>query len=553
MPTNKGRTDNGAGLSGSARLRDPFSNKGTAFTEEERASSCVRGLLPPRVLGMDAQEAKVLENFNEKTTDLEKYLYLISVQDENTPLFYRFVIDNIAQAMPIIYTPTVGTACQRYSHVSQRQRGMFISAKDKGHIAGVLRNWPTSDVSMIVATDGERILGLGDLGANGMGIPVGKLSLYTACAGIDPARCLPLLLDVGTENAPNLADPLYIGLPQHRVRGGAYDELVDELIMAVQEVFPQAVFQFEDFATSNAFGLLAKYRDRVCTFNDDIQGTGAVGLAGVYSALKITGQKLKDQEVLFLGAGEANIGVGGLIVSAMMADGLSEKEALGRCWFFDSSGLVVKGRKDLPSQKARFAQEHGLLADFPAAVEELKPTVLIGASAQAKAFTRRVLEAMAKINERPIVFAMSNPTSKAECTAEEAYTWTEGRAVFASGSPFQPVTVSGGRYAGRIEPGQCNNAYIFPGLGLGIVASQARTVTDEMIFTAAKALADEVTAADLKVGRIFPALSRIRDVSAAIGAAVATVAFDKGLARCRRPDDILASVRSQMWEPMYRS
>jgi malate dehydrogenase (oxaloacetate-decarboxylating)(NADP+) len=545
MPTKRSQSGGGGSASGSALLRDPFLNKGTAFTEEERDNGRLRGLLPPRVLSMEAQAGKVLQNFSEKATDLEKYLYLISLQDENTSLFYRFVIDNIAQAMPVIYTPTVGTACQRYSHVFQRQRGMFISAKDKGRIAGVLRNWPANDVRVIVVTDGERILGLGDLGANGMGIPVGKLSLYTACAGINPAQCLPMLFDVGTEISGFLDDPLYIGLQQHRLRGEAYEELFDELVIAVQEVFPQAMFQFEDFATANAFGLLAKYRDRLCTFNDDIQGTGAVGLAGIYSALKITGKKLKDQKVLFLGAGEANIGVGGLVVSAMMAEGLSEKEARSRCWYFDSNGLVVKGLRDLPPQKAPFAQEHAPVADFLSAVEELKPTVLIGASAQPKAFNRQVLESMARLNKRPVIFAMSNPTSKAECTAEEAYSGTQGRAVFASGSPFQPVTINGT----RIEPGQCNNAYIFPGLGLGIVASQAKRVTDEMIFTAAKALADEVAPADLRVGRIFPSLSRIRGVSAAIGAAVARVAFDRGLAGCARPSDILAHVKSQMWEP----
>jgi malate dehydrogenase (oxaloacetate-decarboxylating)(NADP+) len=527
--------------------RDPFRNKGTAFTDQERATLGLRGLLPPRPLSLEMQSRRVLESFAEKVTDLEKYLYLISVQDENRALFYRVVVDNIAAMMPIIYTPTVGLACQRYSHILQRPHGIFVSAADRGRIAGVLENWPTRDVRVIVVTDGERILGLGDLGANGMGIPVGKLSLYTACAGIDPAQCLPILFDVGTENAALLADPLYFGLQQRRLRGDAYLELFDELVTAVQRVFPRALFQFEDFGTANAFGLLAKYRDRICTFNDDIQGTGAVALAGFYSALRITGGKLRHQKILFHGAGEAGIGIGDVIVPAMMAEGLSEKEARGQCWYMDASGLVVSGRTGLAAHKVAYAHEHAPVSDLLAAVRALRPTAIVGVSAQPKTFTQPVLEAMAGINERPIVFALSNPTSKAECTAEEAYNWTQGRAIFASGSPFGPVTVGGKTFV----PGQCNNAYIFPGVGLGVVAAAARQVTDEMIFSAAKALAGEVAAGDLEQGRIFPALTRIRDVSAVIGAAVARVAFDRGLAGVPRPDNLLEYVKRQMYQPEY--
>jgi len=536
-------------LKGVELIHDPFLNKGTAFTEKERDALGLRGLLPPAVQSMDGQVAKVMENFSEKATDLEKYLYLTSLQDENRALFYRVVIGHIAEMMPIVYTPTVGLACQRYAHIFPRPRGLFVSATDRGRIAAVLQNWPNKDVRVIVITDGERILGLGDLGANGMGIPIGKLALYTACAGIDPARSLPMLLDVGTENKALLGDPLYLGLRQHRLRGAAYDELFEELVAAVQTVFPRALFQFEDFGTANAFGLLAKYRDRMCTFNDDIQGTGAVALAGIYSALRITGGRLKDQKILFYGAGEAGIGIGNVVVPAMMADGLSETEARDRCWYVDSDGLVVKSRTNLAPHKLSFAHDHEPVSGLLAAVEALRPTVIVGASAQPKSFTREILAAMTRINKRPMVFALSNPTSKAECTAIEAYDWTNGRGVFASGSPFQPVKIEGKTYV----PGQMNNAYIFPGVGLGIAASASKRVTDEMIFSAARALADEVSEADLQQGRIFPSLTRIRDVSTAIGIAVAGVAFRRGLAGMPQPADIAEYVRSQVYEPQYRN
>jgi len=404
-------------------------------------------------------------------------------------------------------------------------------------------------VRVIVITDGERILGLGDLGANGMGIPIGKLALYTACAGISPARSLPMLLDVGTENQAYLDDPLYLGLRQRRLRGTAYEELFEELVSAVQEVFPQALFQFEDFGTSNAFGLLARYRNRICTFNDDIQGTGAVALAGIYSALRITGGNLKDQTILFYGAGEAGIGIGNVVVPAMMAEGMSEDEARSRCWYVDSEGLVVRSRRNLAPHKVPFAHEHEPISGFLSAVESIKPTAIVGASAQPKTFSREILEAMARLNERPMVFALSNPTSKAECTAVEAYDWTHGRAIFASGSPFQPVTIDGKTHV----PGQMNNAYIFPGVGLGIAASVSSRVTDEMIFSAAKALANEVEESDLRQGRIFPSLTRIRAVSAAIATAVAEVAFDRGLASVPRPTDVARHVKSQVYEPEYRN
>ena len=542
-------TVNGKLATGVELIHDPFLNKGTAFTDEERDALGLRGLLPPGVQTMDKQVAKVMENFSEKATDLEKYLYLISLQDENRALFYRVVIDHISEMMPVVYTPTVGLACQRYAHIFPRPRGLFISANDRGRMAKIMRNWPVKDVRVIVITDGERILGLGDLGANGMGIPIGKLALYTACAGISPARSLPMLLDVGTENQAYLDDPLYLGLRQRRLRGTAYEELFEELVSAVQEVFPQALFQFEDFGTSNAFGLLARYRNRICTFNDDIQGTGAVALAGIYSALRITGGNLKDQTILFYGAGEAGIGIGNVVVPAMMAEGMSEDEARSRCWYVDSEGLVVRSRRNLAPHKVPFAHEHEPISGFLSAVESIKPTAIVGASAQPKTFSREILEAMARLNERPMVFALSNPTSKAECTAVEAYDWTHGRAIFASGSPFQPVTIDGKTHV----PGQMNNAYIFPGVGLGIAASVSSRVTDEMIFSAAKALANEVEESDLRQGRIFPSLTRIRAVSAAIATAVAEVAFNRGLASVPRPTDVARHVKSQVYEPEYRN
>jgi malate dehydrogenase (oxaloacetate-decarboxylating)(NADP+) len=545
--SNTNSNDNNKTVRGIQLIHDPFLNKGTAFSEEERDTLGLRGLLPPVVQSMEAQIARARENFAEKATGLEKYLYLISLQDENRTLFYRVVIDNITEMMPIVYTPTVGLACQRYAHIFQRPRGLFISSNDRGRVTRVLRNWPAKEVRVIVVTDGERILGLGDLGANGMGIPLGKLALYTACAGIDPAQSLPLLLDVGTENSDLLADPLYFGLRQRRLRGAAYDDFVEEVVTSVQTVFPNALFQFEDFGTANAFGLLEKYRDRICTFNDDIQGTGAVALAGIYSALRITGGRLKDQTILFFGAGEAGIGIGNVIVPAMMAEGLTEVEARKRCWFVDSEGLVVKGRKNLAPHKKMFAHDHEPISNMLSAVKTLKPTAIIGASAKPKTFTREILEAMAEFNERPMVFALSNPTSKAECTAEEAYNWTQGKAIFASGSPFQPVTVNGKVHV----PGQMNNAYIFPGIGLGIVASGAKRVTDEMIFSAARALANDVAETDLEQGRIFPPLTRVREVSAAIGTAVAEIAFNRSLATVQQPDDIPAYVKSQIYEPGY--
>jgi malate dehydrogenase (oxaloacetate-decarboxylating)(NADP+) len=533
---------------GVAVLRDPALNKGSAFSEQERDALGLRGLLPPRVHTIEEQLVRVLGNVRRKATDLEKYIFLAGLQDRNMTLFYRLLLENLEELMPIVYTPTVGQACLEYSYIMRRPHGIFITANDRGRVADLLRNARIHDISIIVVTDGERILGLGDIGADGMGIPSGKLALYTACGGIDPFRGLPVTIDVGTENVELLDDPLYIGLKQHRLRGEAYDQLVDEFISAVQEVFPGTLIQFEDFANRNAFRLLQRYQSKVCCFNDDIQGTAAVTLAGLYSATHIMGGKLEGHKFLFLGAGEAGIGAGDLVVTALVAGGLSEQQARERCWFVDSKGLVVKSRTGLSERKLPYAHDHEFIPDFLSCVESLKPTAIIGVSGMPRMFTPQVLEAMARFNERPIIFSLSNPTSKTECTAEEAYTWTQGRAIFASGSPFDRVTVHGHTFV----PSQGNNVYIFPGVGLGVIASGATYVTDEMFLVAAKTLAQHVSYADLAQGRVYPPLPKIREVSAAIATAVAEVAYQQGLARHPRPDDLASHVREAMYYPQYQ-
>ncbi len=538
---------------GADLLHDPLYNRGTGFSAAEREAFGLRGLLPARVLSLEDQIARILENLRKKPTDLEKYVYLNDLVDRNETLFYRILIDNLDELMPIVYTPTVGQGCQQYGHIFRRPRGLYISSEDAGRIADLLANWPGEDVRVIVVTDGERILGLGDLGANGMGIPVGKLSLYTACAGIPPAMTLPIMLDVGTENATFLADRLYIGMPHPRLKGAAYDAFIEEFIAAVTARWPKVLVQFEDFANHHAFALLQRYRDRARVFNDDIQGTAAVTLAGLLAALRLiaveggAARQLSEQRLLFLGAGEAGVGIADLVVSAMMEEGLSAEEARGRCWFVDSHGLVVRSRADLAAHKLPYAHEHPPVADFLAAVEEVRPTAIIGVSGQPRTFTREVIERMARYNDRPIIFALSNPTSKSECTAEEAYTYTGGRAIFASGSPFPSVKLYGKTY----NPGQGNNSYIFPGVGLGVVVSGARRVTDEMFEAAARTLAAQVTAEDMANGRIYPTLSRIREVSAAIATAVAGIAYERGLATEPRPDDLPGYVRAFMYNPTY--
>ncbi len=528
-------------------LHDPMLNKGTAFSEEERDALGLRGLLPPRVFDIETQAGRVMENYKRKASDLEKFIHLIALQDRNETLFYKVLMDHIVEMMPIVYTPVVGKACQEYGHIYRRARGIFVSKRDRGRIKTLLRNWRTTETKVIVVTDGERILGLGDQGANGMGIPVGKLCLYTACAGVDPHYCLPVTIDVGTNNETLLKDPLYLGIQEKRLRGPEYDEIIDEFVKAVQEVFPGCLVQWEDFGNKNAFRLLHKYRNLICTFNDDIQGTAGVSLSGVYSALRITGGKLKEQSFVFLGGGEAAVGISDLIVSAMAADGLPKEEANRRCWLVDSKGLVVKSRTDLQEHKLGRAHDHEFIPDLLTVVKKLKPTAIVGVSGQPGSFTEEIIRTMSEINERPIVFALSNPTSKAECTAEQAYKWTNGRAIFASGSPFDPVEFGGKKFV----PGQGNNAYVFPGVGLGVVSCGAKHVTDEMFFEAAKALAGLVTEEELRHGCIYPPLTKIREVSGVIAKAVVEVAYKRELATVPKPANVLEFVKSQMYWPAY--
>lgn len=535
------------GLRGPDLLHDPRYNKGTAFTEEERDRYRLHGLLPPRVFTMDEQLDRIRRNFDAKPNDLEKYIFLVALQDRNETLFYRFVMDHLSEMMPIIYTPTVGEACAKFGHIFRRPRGLYLSADDRGRIARVLDNWPEPDVRVIVVTDGERILGLGDLGAYGMGIPIGKLALYTACAGVSPQGCLPITLDVGTNREDLLGDPLYTGLRRERLRGDAYDSLLDEFVEAVQAAWPGVLLQFEDFATENAFRLLGRYRDRLCTFNDDIQGTAAVVLSALLASCRLSGTPLERQHLLFYGAGASATGVASLIVSAMQEAGLPRGEALNRCWFMDSHGLVTAERTDLAPHKRPFAHAHAPLSGLREAIEALQPNTLVGLSAQAGSFNQPVIQTLAGQQERPTVFALSNPTSRAECTAAQAYQWSGGRAIFASGSPFDAVELDGRRF----EPRQANNAYIFPGLGLGVTLARARRVTDAMFHAAARVLADAVSAEDLRAGAVLPPLSHIRSISSRIAAAVVRVAVSDGLSDLELPEDLESWVEARMYVPRY--
>jgi malate dehydrogenase (oxaloacetate-decarboxylating)(NADP+) len=534
---------------GTALLSNSILNKGTAFSEEERDALGIRGLLPPRVFTMAEQVVRALGQLRRKPNDLEKYIFLTTLQHRNETLFYRLLLDHLEELMPIIYTPTVGQACLEYGSIFRKPRGLWLTRHDKGHLAEVLRHWPHRGVRMIVVTDGERILGLGDLGALGMGIPIGKLSLYTACAGLHPYYCLPITIDLGTDNPDLLKDPSYIGLPEKRLRGEPYSEFLEEFVEAVQKVFPGALLQFEDFGNANAFRLLHHYQNRICCFNDDIQGTAAVSVAGLMAATHLTGRPLKEEKVLFYGAGEAGTGIGELLVEALEASGIARDAARKQCWFFDSKGLLVKNRGDkIAHHKAPFAHEAEGTSDLLEAVRKLRPTALVGVAGAGPAFTREIVEAMAEINPRPIIFALSNPTSKAECTALEAYSWTHGRAIFTSGSPFAPVTLNGVTHV----PGQCNNVYVFPGVGLGVLACGASTVTQSMFLAAARVLADCVGDNDLAMGRVYPDLKTIRNVSLRIALAVAEDAYRLGVARRERPADLEGDIRSQMFEPSYR-
>lgn len=528
-------------------LQNPRLNKGTAFTEVERRAYGLEGLLPPAISNIEVQVARRRAEIDKLDDDLQKYLVLSDLQVRNETLFYAVLMSDVATYMPLVYTPTVGEACQKFGHIFRAARGMHLPITARGRLREILSNWPENDVRFIVVTDGERILGLGDLGAGGMGIPIGKLALYTACAGVPPRYCLPVVLDVGTNNHELLEDPLYIGLRQQRARGDEYKVFVDEFVSVVQELYPKSCIQWEDFANMNAAPILTRYRDKICTFNDDIQGTAGVALAGVFAALRITRQKFTEQRFLFLGGGSAGTGIAELISNAMAAEGMDIREARSRNALFDINGLLVATRSDLADFQKPFALDRAPIAKFVDAVKTIRPTGIIGVSAVPKLFTREVIEAMAEINERPIIFPYSNPTSRSECTAEEAYRWSDGRAVFASGSPFPPLDIAGRRFV----PGQGNNVYIFPAMGMAVYATEATRVTEEMFIVAAKAVAEQVTEKDLSAGLIYPPQSRILQASLHVAERLANYIFDEGLARVGKPDDVGALIRARAYRPVY--
>ena len=534
-------------LTGPALLNNARHNKSTAFTKEERKRFGLRGLLPASVCGQDTQLVRALENLRRKEHDIEKYIALRALEGRNERLFYRALIEHTEELLPLVYTPTVGQACREFAHIFRESRGLYITPEDRGIVRELLDNWPERDVRVIVVTDGERILGLGDLGANGMGIPIGKLSLYAAFAGIDPSQCLPVQLDVGTNNRELREDPLYLGWNHERIKGEAYDALVEEFVSAVQDAYPQALIQFEDFLTPNAYRLLQRYRNEVLCFNDDIQGTAAVALAGVHASTRISGARFEGLRVMFLGAGSAATGIGDLLTRALVDAGLSIEEARQRLWFVDVNGLVVQGRDDLMPHNLPYAHAHEPMG-FVAAIRSIEPHVLIGATGRPGTFTQEVVETMAEINARPVIFALSNPTSQAECTPEQAYRWSGGRAIFASGSPFAAVELQDGR---TLHPAQGNNAYVFPGIGLGAIGCEARRVTDEMFLAAARALANEVSEADLTKGSLYPPLSRIRELSLSVATSVAAVAYEQGITNSQRPEDLRQHLADLMYQPYY--
>ncbi|MBK8349471.1 MAG: NAD-dependent malic enzyme [Saprospiraceae bacterium] len=527
-------------------LKDKRLSKSTAFTLDEKENLGLRGLLPYTISSQEIQKIRVIENIRRKESNIEKYIFLSALQDRNERLFYRTVIDYIPELLPIIYTPTVGEVCQQFSHIYRIDKGFYITPEDKGDIRNLLDNWPEKDVRVIVVTDGSRILGLGDLGCNGMGIPIGKLSLYTAGGGISPEYCLPVMLDMGTDNEKLLEDFMYLGSPHKRLQGKEYDEIVEEFVMSVQEKFPKALIQFEDFVTPNAYKILEKYQNRVLCFNDDIQGTAAVALSGIYTSSGITGEAFRDQKVMFLGAGSAATGIADLLLKAFINEGCTEQEALGRLWFVDIHGLLVKDSKGVMAHNEKYAQPVPSL-NFIDAIKEIKPTILIGASGAKGAFTKEVIELMAMQNVRPVIFALSNPTSKAECTAEEAYHWSDGRAVFASGSPFMPVTLGDKTF----NPGQGNNVYIFPGVGLGAMAVEAKSLPDTVFLVAALELARQIHQSDLESGTLYPKMTNLRTISFEIAVAVANHLYEIGMARKEQPKNIRTYIKNLMYDPTY--
>jgi malate dehydrogenase (oxaloacetate-decarboxylating)(NADP+) len=534
-------------LTGYDRLHNARVNKGTAFTEAERSAFGLEGLLPPAVLSLELQVARRHDEIARLNDDLLKYLVLSDLQARNETLYYAILRSDPATYMPIVYTPTVGEACQKFGHIFRQPRGIYLPISARGRVKELLSNWPDNDVRFIVVTDGERILGLGDLGAGGMGIPIGKLALCTACAGVPPQYGLPIVIDVGTNNQALLDDPLYLGLRQSRVRGGEYTAFIEEFVAAVQQLYPKCCIQWEDFGNINAVPILERYRNEICTFNDDIQGTAGVALAGILASSRLTKQKITDQRFLFLGAGSAGTGIAELISMAMAEAGMDIHEARRRIALFDVNGLLVTSRKDIADFQRPFAQDRAPISTFVEAVKALKPTGIIGVSGIPKLFTREVIETMAELNQRPIIFPYSNPTSRSECTAEEALRWSEGRAIFASGSPFPPVEIGGRKFV----PNQGNNVYIFPAMAMALFATEAKRVTDDMFLTAAKAIAEQVSEENLAAGLIYPPRDRIFGASLHVAERVATCIFDQELAGVPRPDDVGALIRSRVYRPVY--
>jgi malate dehydrogenase (oxaloacetate-decarboxylating)(NADP+) len=530
-------------------LLDPSLNKSTAFTEVEKQALGIVGLVPDVTETEDLQLSRVMMQLGQKNTDFDRYIYLINLLDHNETLFYRTIMSDPARFLPIVYDPTIGEACLKFGHIYRQPRGMYLSITRRGKVKEVLKNWPQKDIRFICVTDGGRILGLGDLGANGMGIPIGKLELYTACAGVPPQYLLPMYLDAGTNNEEYLHDPLYLGIRKARPSTEELYAFVDEFVEAVQEVFPKCCIHFEDWSGVDAVHLLQRYRDKYCVYNDDVQGTAGIVLAGMISAAKIKKTKLSDEKYLFLGAGSAGIGLAGLLCSAMVEEGLTLAQAQSRVYMFDINGLLQTTRTDLVDFQKPYAHKHAPTQDFVAAIESIKPTTIIGVSTIGGAFTQKVIEAMSRINERPVILALSNPTEHAECTPEQAYTWSKGKAIYAAGVQFPPVHLNKQTFL----PGQANNFYIFPAIGMAIFATQASRVTDEMFIEAARAVADQVPSELLNQGLLYPLQSNILEIEIQTAARVAKLVFDSGLARVNRPADMVAFIREHVYKPEYHA